>query len=206
MSRLLFMSFEDAAGDAAASRYTRVMTALLPPGRAWRLLTGSLLTLLLTACADELSRLEARVSDLLNEADPTTALELLPEYERELALAANGTIAEREARVVGRLIARQRFRPVDFQAALAAILGQLSADVVVIERTHAQASAMGDDREIFRFFIYRNPALPGAYSLSSAQALVDKIKPSHTIGQVIESTSLLYDDPYSLYDRDLLGV
>lgn len=166
----------------------------------------SLLRSVFEACGEELRRLHMRANDLIEEADPRTAYELLPEYERELDLDSTGTTAERQARIVARLIARQRFRPVDFRTALAPLLGQNPADVVVLERTHAFAASIGDDREIYRFFVYRNPLLPGAYFLASAQAVLDAIKPSHTIGHVIESVSALYDDGFSLYDRDLLGA
>lgn len=169
-------------------------------------IADSLLFTLFAANADELGRLEARTTDLLNEADPTTAVELLPDYEAELELPSTGTNAERQARIVARLIARQRYRPVDFQTALAPLLAQLPANVVVLERTAAFAASIGDVREIFSFFIYRDPTLPGTYFLASAQALVTAIKPSHTIGTVIESISFLCDDAHSLCDRDLLGA
>lgn len=188
-----------------AGPYQRMMMALLPPGKLWRLVAGTLSALFL-ACADELARVDARATDLLRESDPRTAVELLPEYERELDLEEGNTIAERQARIVARLLARQRFRPVDFQLALAPLLGQDAADVVVMERTHAMALAMGDVREIFRFFIYRDPTLPGAYYVDSAQEQVDAIKPTHTAGHVIESIDFLCDDPFSLCDRDLLGA
>lgn len=206
MSLLLLTFDEDATPTEIAQAYARMLTSLLPPGKLWSFV-GTLLQDLFIACGDELARVHARVAALFEEADPQTAVELVPDYEDELDLDATGlTFAERRARVVARLIARQRFRPVDFQEALAPLLGQAAVDVVVIERSRAYAISVGDDREIFRFFVYRNPALPGTYYLSSAQALVDKIKPSHTVGTVIESVSLLCDDIYSLCDRDLLGV
>lgn len=200
--------FFAATTSEASDRYAGMLKALLPPGRLWRLVGESLLSALFQGCADELGRLDGRVDNLLDEADPSTAVELLPEYESELALADGSalTIAERQARIVGRLVARQRYRPADFQAALAPLLGQAAADVVVIERTTAQAAAMNDVREIFRFFIYRDPTVTGSYFLDSAQAIVDQIKPSHTIGHVIESENFLCDDPYSLCDRDILGA
>jgi hypothetical protein len=192
--------------DPPALAYSHMMTALLPPGRVWRLLVGTNLSNLFDACADELARVDARANDLLDESDPRTADELLPEYERELELEPTGTDDERRARVVAHLVARQRYRPVDFQTALAPLLGQDPEDIVVIERTHAFAASTGDVREIFRFFIYRDPDEPGAYFIASAQALVDKIKPTHTAGHVIESIDALYDDPFSLYDRDVMGA
>lgn len=201
-------AFQDSfqGGSVSAPHYRRMMFDLLPPWKLWRRTEGSVLSKLLTACADELARLEVRVVNLLDEADPQTAVELLPEYERELGLVAAATVAERQAQIVSRLVARQRFRPVDFQTALAPLLGQDAADVDVIETSRADAVAMDDDREIYRFFVYRNPALPGTYYLDAAQALVDQIKPSHTVGHVIESINFLCDSATSLCDRDILGA
>jgi hypothetical protein len=183
-----------------------MLVALLPRGRLWRLQSGSVTSLLFDACADELERLDERTADMLAESDPSNADELLPEYERELALSPVGTTDERRARVVARTIARPRFRPADFLTALSPLLGLAAEDLAVLERTHAMASSMGDDRVIFEFFIYRDPTLPGAWFLSSAQDLVDEIKPTHTAGYVIESIDFLCDDEYSLCDSDLLGA
>jgi hypothetical protein len=183
-----------------------MLTALLPPGKLWRLVGESLIVPLLQGCADELARLDARAMDLLDELIPTLAVETLPDWERSYELTSDGTTAERQARVTARYIALERRRPVDFQTILAPLLGQDPADVVVIERTHAMAAAMGDDREIRRFFIYRDPTLAGAYYLDSAQTLVDDINRSTCVGHVIESVDFLCDDPYSLCDRDLLGA
>jgi uncharacterized protein YmfQ (DUF2313 family) len=188
-----------------AEKYARMLVALLPPGRLWG--TASTLSRFFFGCADELARVDERAQALLNEADPAAALELVSEMERELALdAGNLSIDERRARVAARIAARQRFRPLDFQVALAPLLGQLPENVVVIERTRAFCVSVAEDREIYRFFIYRDPTLPGAYFLESAQELVDEIKPSHTRGQVIESVSFRCDDPHSLCNRDLLGL
>jgi uncharacterized protein YmfQ (DUF2313 family) len=189
-----------------ADAYQRMQLALLPPGRLWRLLGESVLLDLFAGVAIELERFHTRALELLAESDPSTAVELLPEYESELDLEAAATTEERQARVVARHVARQRYRPVDFQVALAPIFGQLAADVVVLERTHAMAVAMGDAREIFDFFLYRDPTEPGAYYIDSAQELIDKIKPSHTLGFAIESIDFLCDDEFSLCDRDLLGA
>lgn len=198
-------SFADviARGPAARS-YAGMLASLFPVGRAWDFVTGTLSNFLLGA-ADEMVRVDARVGDMLDEADPTTAVELLPDYERELGLVAAPTVAERRANIVALLVRRQKFRPVDFQNALSALLALTPASIVVIERTRAQVIAIGDDREIYRFFIYRDPSLPGTYFIASAQAVVDSMAPSHTIGTVIESVSFLYADPHSLYGRDLMG-
>lgn len=182
-----------------------MLRALLPPGRLSTALDG-ILSAFLASSAEELERVDGRGQDLINESDPRTCSELLPDYERVFGLVATGTIDQRRARVVAAHIRRQRFRPVDFQQALAPLLLQDPEDVVVIERSHAFAASLGDQREIFRFFIYRNPSLPGTADIAGAQALVDAMNPSHTVGTVIQSISFLCDDPLSLCDRDALGV
>jgi hypothetical protein len=189
-----------------ADAYARMMRHLLPPGKLWRHDSDSVLSKVLLASADEMERIDQRALDLIEEADPRTTTELLPDFERELGLVAEGTLAERRARVVALLLRRQRFRPVDFQQVLAPLLGQDPEDVVVIENSRAFAVLVDDDREIFKFFIYRDPDLPGDYDLAAAQGLVDDMKPSHTAGFVIESINMLCDDPFSLCDRDRLGV
>lgn len=205
---LLLLDSSDAPvvtlASTIAPSYARMLAALLPPGRLWSLI-GDLISDVLLACADELARVHARVLDLLNEVDPTTATELLPEYERELDVIAAPSIDERRANIVARLVRRQRFRPVDFQQALSLLLAQAPEDVVVLERSPAFAASIADAREIFRFFAYRDPTLPGTYFLASAQEVVDKMKPSHTKGHVIESVSARYADPHTLYGRDLMG-
>lgn len=185
--------------------YARMLKGLLPPGR-WLLVSDGVLSETLQANADELARVEGRAVALLTEADPTQMTELLPDFERLFELPGTGTLAQRRARVVALLVRRQRFRPADFKQVLAPILGLAPADVGVIERTHAEAVAMGDAREIWRFFIFRDPGLPGTYDLAAAQKIVDIMKPSHTNGIVIESNTFRCDDPFSLCDRDVLGV
>jgi hypothetical protein len=211
MSLLLHLSFDGgssglAAPTPVAAAYARMLANLLPPGKVWRLTPDSLLSKLFAGCADELARLDGRVTDMLDEADPRTATELLPEYESELGLESTGTDEERRARIVARLIARQRYRPADIAASLAPLLGLDAGDLVVIETSHAAAVAIGDVREIFRFFVFRDPGLGGTWFVTSAQELLDAIKPSHTAGFVIESDNALYDDPFTLYDRDILGA
>ncbi len=121
-------------------------------------------------------------------------------------LAIPALIEERRAHVVSRLLLRQRVRPADYQEVLAPVLGLNPEDVEIIEHSRAHAIAVGDDQEIYRFFVFRDPVLPGFYDIAQAQAIVDEISHSHTKGYVIESDNFLCDDPFSLTDRDILGV
>ncbi len=189
----------------AAAVYERALRALLPPGRVWQLRDGDLLSRLLRAAADELERIDGRAADLLAASDPRTPGELLTDFERVLKLPGVGTIFQRVGLVVARLVLRQRVRPIDYQTALAQILG-LDPDLIqVIEIDHVQALSMDDPRAVYRFYVWRDPGLGGSYDIAGAQAILDDLEHSHTSGKVIESIVFRCDDPFSLCDRDLLG-
>ena len=71
-------------GGMSAASYAAQLAQLLPRGRAWR--RGGMLDALLAAFAEEFARADARAVRLLDEADPLSALELLPEWERVAGL------------------------------------------------------------------------------------------------------------------------
>lgn len=60
------------------------------------------------------------------------------------------------------------------------------------------------DRSL-RFYVYRNPTLPGVPDLLAAHNLLQGIKQSHTQGTVITSKSILCDDPTTGCDRGPMG-
>jgi hypothetical protein len=61
-------------------------------------------------------------------------------------------------------------------------------------------------RVVFQWFVYRDPALGGFPDFDAAQQIIDKTKPAHTIGGIIESTDgALYDTAPHAYDRSPLG-
>jgi uncharacterized protein YmfQ (DUF2313 family) len=62
--------------------YLLQLQALLPRGLAWAITQTSTLSMLLRAWADEFARVDLRCDQLLDEADPRTTLELLPDWER----------------------------------------------------------------------------------------------------------------------------
>lgn len=183
-----------------------MMRKLLPPGRLWRVDPASNLTALFLAAGDELSRISGRALDIIDEADARTTDELLVDFQRVLALPATATVEEGRAQVVAWLTQDRGFRPVDIQETLAMLLGQDAVDVVVIERTTAHPAVVDDPREIYRYFVYRDPNEPGIYYLDAAQQQLTSMEHSHTKGHVIESIDFKCDDPFSLCDRDLLGV
>lgn len=69
-----------------AEGYAHQLRQLLPPGAAWEFPAQGVFAGLLLALADELARIDARGLDLIEEADPRTTLELLPDWERVAGL------------------------------------------------------------------------------------------------------------------------
>lgn len=61
-------------------------------------------------------------------------------------------------------------------------------------------------RIVYEWYVYRNPATSptGVADIAGAQLVIDKMKPAHTVGTVIESIALLCDDAFNLCDRDIL--
>lgn len=85
-------------------QYQAQLLALAPPGSALPTDEDSIWAMLLLAMADELSRADGRIDDLLTELDPRTSLELLPDWERVCGLPgpcsrALATIHERREAV-----------------------------------------------------------------------------------------------------------
>lgn len=92
----------------AEDGYLSQLQALLPPGMAWTRERASNLARLLSAFAAELARLDGRAHDLVEEADPRTAVELVADWERLLGLpdpcaGQAVTLQERRERVVQKL-------------------------------------------------------------------------------------------------------
>lgn len=90
-----------------AERYASMLRKLLPPGKAWEAEPGSVLASLLSALSLEPARVHERALQLIEEADPRTATELLPDHERMVgidqdACVQNATIAGRRAAVVAK--------------------------------------------------------------------------------------------------------
>lgn len=51
-----------------------------------------------------------------------------------------------------------------------------------------------------RFFVYRDPTIPGSPDYEAAQHVLDSIAQAHTVGKVIRSLSAICDDPNSPCD------
>lgn len=92
----------------SADDYRSQLQALLPRGLAWATAALSRLTGLLQAWADEFSRIDTRCDELINEADPRVAAELLTDWERvarlpDVCVTISQTIEQRRSALVSKL-------------------------------------------------------------------------------------------------------
>jgi uncharacterized protein YmfQ (DUF2313 family) len=99
--------------DAA---YADQLARLLPPGKAWSRDPASELGQLLLALAAEFARLDGRTLDLIEEIDPRTTVEMLPDWERvaglpDPAIPVPTTLADRRSALAARLLSRGDPRP-----------------------------------------------------------------------------------------------
>lgn len=69
--------------------YASQLAKLLPRGLLWAETASNKIGSLIDAMAAEMARIDARSDDMLNEADPRTTFELLPDWERNYALPEN---------------------------------------------------------------------------------------------------------------------
>lgn len=87
---------------ATAEQYLIQLQALLPLGEAWPREPETTMTQLLRGIAEDMARVDKRCSDLVEETDPRTTLELLGEWEAFAGLpdscSASGAVSLGERR------------------------------------------------------------------------------------------------------------
>ncbi|MEE4157425.1 putative phage tail protein [Pseudomonas viridiflava] len=69
-----------------AEHYAEQLQALLPPGPAWDPARVPEVQQLIAGLSHEFARIDGRAFDLLNEMDPATVSELVPDWERVMNL------------------------------------------------------------------------------------------------------------------------
>lgn len=182
-----------------AEHYLNQLQALLPPGKAWTREPDADLTKLLRGLAEEFARVDRRAEDLIEEADPRTCYELLPDWEEFASLpdACHGqavSIEERRAALVARLTARGgQSRP--FFIALAAALGY---QIGITEYSPFQAGSTAGDRLtngdwVFAWQVDAAESTVRSFVAGSAageplaswgnellECAINKLKPAHT--------------------------
>lgn len=98
----------------SVSDYRGMLQSLLPPGAIWQAAPGSLQLGVLSAWAEEFTRIDGRAADLVAESRPETTATLLEEWESEFGLPEpcdTRTELSTEARVA-RLVAKFYYRAI----------------------------------------------------------------------------------------------
>lgn len=113
--------------NLTADDFTTALLSLLPRGRVWPKEPGAVLPNTIAFVSPTFARQTARANNLLVDAFPATAVELLPTWEALLGLpdpcAGQGTtIAARQAQVIARLLGTGG-QAVDDLIAFAALFG-----------------------------------------------------------------------------------
>jgi uncharacterized protein YmfQ (DUF2313 family) len=134
--------------DSTIIRYRNQLLELLPPGLAWTRIQTSNLSKLLEVCAAEMARIDLRLSDLGLEVIPSTADEMLPEWESLFGLpddciGISGSITERRQNVVTKLNSKKAQSFADFQS-IATSLGYGAITITGYKPFKVGLSAVGD--------------------------------------------------------------
>lgn len=131
----------------APSQYFGALQQLLPPGKAWTRDADANLTQLLEALSFEPGRIGCAASQMLSEADPATAVELLPDWLRVLGLDADASLTT----------AQQQ------QAIVAWLTAQGGASIPFIEAVAEQLGYSVTVTEYFDEFIANSPCNAALY-------------------------------------------
>jgi uncharacterized protein YmfQ (DUF2313 family) len=171
-----------------ALQYARMLKNLLPRGRIWSKSENSVLFQVLHGAGEEFSRLEGRMDDLLLEAIPSTATELLTEWETEFAIAEpKTTTALRRGEIKAQLIAVGGQNP-QYYIDIAAELGY-SVTIQEFEAALCGIVVCGEPvgglDNIFHWLVYIDPTDAGYVEsrMTNLTLLINEIKtrkPAHT--------------------------
>lgn len=185
-----------------AENYRNKLLTLLPVGVAWARDANSTMADMLHAWADELARVDGRTTDLRNEADPQTTLELILEWESILGIpdpcsGLGETLQQRREAILAalRLLGGQSRQ---YFIDLAATLGFEGATITEYDPhsvdLSVDAGLFGDD---WQFAWTLSVAMPDVQQISvdssvdesmgeqssttRLECMINRYKPAHTI-------------------------
>jgi hypothetical protein len=180
------------------------LKALLPPGKTYSQNPASAIQRELMVEGAGLGFAWSKLAELEDDFLPDRATGHLPRWEEALRLEPGPAdlIAARRARCVSFLRKVHGFGVEQIKEALAPVLDCQPSDLEIIENDNTGP----DPDQVFQWFVYRPSSVPGRPDFITAQRMLDEMKPAHTRGIIGQRTSLRFDDPESLFDRDLFGV
>jgi uncharacterized protein YmfQ (DUF2313 family) len=176
--------------ELGGSSGVRTLKQLLPPGLLWNLEPDSVLYRVLSALSDEFDRVMTRSADLIEETDPRTATETLPDWEGMLGLPDSAIISIPTSDAARRLAITQKLvrgggQTAAFYVTLAAACGY----TVTIDDSFAghvlRVGFRVGDRSYGTAWAYVwqvsvQPPTDTALSHSELEAIINRAKPAHT--------------------------
>lgn len=163
------------------SDYGQVLRQLLPEGLPWK---GGMLKALLRGLGTELSRVEAKILQLLSEANPHEAVDLLPEWEEVCGLSGTGlSDAQRRAAIIGKIMGRGGLTK-SYIFNIAFLMGYRIEITEVHPALAGQLSAGDGAYSEEAAFVFIVSVLNGDMSQEGLQFLIDLVnnsKPAHTV-------------------------
>jgi uncharacterized protein YmfQ (DUF2313 family) len=168
--------------------YLKLLQSLLPKGKLWNLSETSWLGEFLYGSSDELSRIDSRTDDLINETLPSKVTELIDEWEKEFGLPEVGlelgsTIEERRAELIARFTLDGRQNKEYFIE----IAVRLGLTITIEEYTPAWIGIVtvgepcGDQSIIFYWTVQVEVEAGILPDITVLQLNINKYKPVHTI-------------------------
>ena len=174
-----------------SEEYRKLLQSLLPSGRIWTRSKDGILTQLLYAEADEFSRVDESMDDLLKEINTGTISESLTDWEKDFALPDPGrelesTTEGRKSVIKAKLVAVGQQDKGYFED----IASALGYDITIVEHkpfwagVGAAGDPCGDQENVFYWHVYVNiPEDPNDLKWNISQLIFDitRLKPGHTV-------------------------
>jgi uncharacterized protein YmfQ (DUF2313 family) len=193
------------------TEYARQLADLL--GTAYIPKDGSFVAEDLRALGRGLSGASDIIDDAINQAFPNTATSMLADWEARLGVPIDTTLSDeqRQANLLGKWRTRIGGSPQRIERAIRSIDPTATVLEFTIEQVYdnePNATLWGSQtyRLVFRFAVQLSAAtVADASKLSRIRAIVSQMKPAHTEFDTTVETSFRWDDPDSLFDRDIWG-
>lgn len=187
---------------ADANDYTEQLKKLSPPGQAWPTEDDSLWVKLLSAIAQELARVDARATQLVDEALPDTTYDMLTDWERVAGLpdpcsGLGASIAIRRKDLLAQITARGGQSPqyfIDVAAELGYTISVTEFNQFRVGRNAVGDALRGEDWEytwqvnsaldtVTYFFAGQNGAgdALAEWGNERLECVITARKPAHTI-------------------------
>ncbi|WP_426056873.1 YmfQ family protein [Janthinobacterium sp. PSPC2-1] len=182
--------------------FVSILQKLLPTGAAWPRSPGASITRLLAALAHMAATFDLRLQLLLDELNPDTSFQLLPEWEAFTGACGScciepGSMKDRRARVISKLTEQGSLSKAYFLQ-LAADLGYQDTTITEFRPTHCEMTCevpvvneawrfvwmvnLPHEENNYSMFRANSPAdsLIDAYDFGALECRFMQLKPAHT--------------------------